>query len=66
MNTSIREELLPTSEEKIVTALLKEFIGNNPLEFPYTINKEIVNNAVEKFKEITAKLPPSLNVLKFE
>jgi hypothetical protein len=66
MNQSMREELLPITEEKIVTAFLREFIMNNPLGVPYNITREQIENAVEKLKKTVEKLPENLKIIKFQ
>ena len=66
MNQSMREELLPSTEDKIVTAFLREFIMNNPLGVPYNITKEQIENAVEKLKKLVEKLPENLKIIKFQ
>lgn len=66
MTTGMREELLPTAAEKITHGLIREFLMNNPLKFPYRISQKDIDLAVEEFKEICAKLPPPLDILVFE
>ena len=65
MTNSIREELLPTSSEKIVSAFIKEFLMNNPLGVPYRITEIDIKNAIEDLKILTEKLPKDLKILEF-
>ena len=66
MTPGITKELLPTASEKITHGLIREFLMNNPLKFPYRISKEDIDLGIEEFKKICEKLPPPLDVLVFE
>ena len=66
MTASMREEILETTEDKIVTALIKEFLMNNPLAVPYEITKENLNVAMKKLKKLTASFPKEIDVLKIK
>jgi hypothetical protein len=66
MTTSMREKLLETTEDKIVTAFIKEFLMNNPLGVPYEITKENLAVAMEKLKNLTVSFPKEISVLKIK
>ncbi|MBG6188616.1 hypothetical protein [Flavobacterium sp. CAN_S2] len=66
MTTLIREEILETTEDKIVTAFIREFLMNNPLAVPYEITKENLNVAMEKLKVITNGFPKEIDILKIK
>ena len=66
MTNSMRTEILETTENKIVTAFIREFLMNNPLAIPYEITKENLNSAIEKLKTMASNFPKEIDVLKFK
>lgn len=62
----MRTEILETTENKIVTAFIREFLMNNPLAIPYEITKENLNSAIEKLKTMASNFPKEIDVLKFK
>lgn len=61
----IAKHIAGTTKEKIVHALLKEFIASNPLSITYNMTKEDIDSAFEEFKELVENFPESLNLVKF-
>lgn len=66
MTTSMREEILETTEDKIVTEFIREFLMNNHLAVTYEITKENLNAAMKKLKALTANFPKEIEVLKIK
>lgn len=61
----IARQIAGTTKEKIVHALLKEFIAGNSLHVVYNMSQSDINTAYTEFKELIPTLPESLRFVEF-
>ncbi|MEO6175900.1 MAG: hypothetical protein ABIP27_12185 [Flavobacterium circumlabens] len=62
----IAKQITGTTKDKIVHALLKEFIACNSLHLVYNMSQTDMEKAFIEFKELVNSLPETLRFVEFD